>query len=57
MDAHEIQLGHIVQPIGTLRYGTVTAIQRRRFRAEIVYPDGTRRWWPVARLRRVTAES
>lgn len=53
MNAQEIQLGHEVQVAGTLRYGTVIAIQRRRHRAEIRDTHGERRWYPVRELRRV----
>jgi len=55
MTADTIQIGDRVTPIGRYVYAshicTVVAIQRRRFRAQVEYPDGHRRWYPVRELR------
>ena len=51
MDANEIQLGDTVIIRERDRFAhhecVVVAIQRRRFRAEIEWPDGHRTWHPV----------
>jgi hypothetical protein len=56
VDPQTLQIGDRVVPTGRYLYAdlvcTVVAIQRLRFRAEVKWPDGHRRWIPTRELRR-----
>jgi hypothetical protein len=55
VDPQTLQLNDRVVPTGRYLYAdlvcTVVAIQRRRFRAKVRWPDGHERWIPTKELR------